>query len=317
MKLISQWIKTFRRTAKTDGSGCARIRARSIYILPTKQGLVLALVLILMLIGSVNYGSNLGYLVTFLLGGIWLTSILHTWRNLLGLTLSPLQVAAVFAGQDAAFKLLLGNPTGLPRFGISITTKGGFGTACDLPQQASVDQRVMLPALQRGYLKLPVVSIHSRYPLGLFHAWTYAQPDMTCLVYPQPAEQGEPPSNLAYNRSDSGDRGVGADDFVGLRDFRYGDSPRHVDWKALARERGLYSKMFGGDRTDQISLDWQLLDAADPEVRLSQLCRFILLADERRLAYDLKLPGLSIPAGNDEPHKEKCLASLALFRSVS
>ncbi len=313
-KIIQQWIRTFRRSALLDSNGRAIIRSRSIYILPTKQGLVLALVLILMLIGSINYGSNLGYLVTFLLGGVWLTTILHTWRNLLGLTISPLQAAPVFAAQSAAFKLLLENPTELSRFGISITTKGGSEAACDLPKRATMELNITLPAPERGHLRLKNVSIHSRYPLGLFHAWTYADPDMTCLVYPQPAGQGEPPSNLAYNRSDSGERGVGADDFVGLRGFRYGDSPRHIDWKALARERGLYSKIFGGDRSEQISLDWDLLEDADPEVRLSQLCRFILLADERRLAYDLKLPGIQIPASLDESHKHHCLASLALFR---
>ena len=171
-----------------------------------------------------------------------------------------------------------------------------------------------LQAINRGQLKLSDVSIHSRYPLGLFHAWTYAQPDMVCLVYPRPAEQGEPPSEATYNRSDAGDRGVGADDFVGLRSFRQGDSPRHIDWKAMARERGLHTKQFGGDRSEQISLDWDLLSDPDPEVRLSQLCRFILLAHDRQLAYGLKLPGTSTPIGLDEAHKHNCLSSLARFR---
>ncbi len=314
---VRYWIKRVRRIARTDRSGRAQIRARSIYILPTKQGLVLACLLLLMLIGSINYGSNLGYLVTFLLGGIWLTCILHTWRNLLGLSLSPLLVSPVFAGQEASFKLLLENPTELPRYGITITPKGGSGDACDLANHQSKDLRLRLQTTHRGKLKLSDVSIHSRYPLGLFHAWTYAQLDMSCLIYPKPAAWGEPPSAPMYNRSNTGDRGVGADDFVGLRSYRHGDSPRHIDWKAMARKRGLYSKQFGGDRSEQLSIDWDLLSDPDPEVRLSQLCRFILLADERQQAYDLKLPGVSVPIGQDEAHKHSCLCHLARFRTAS
>ncbi|MEN8177225.1 MAG: DUF58 domain-containing protein [Pseudomonadota bacterium] len=285
--------------------------------MPTKQGVVLALVLFLMLIGSVNYSSNLGYLVTFLLGGIWLTSILHTWRNILGLCLSPHHVTSVFAGQEAGFNLLLENPSELSRFGIFVTAKGGSSDACDLAKRASKQLIVPLTATHRGALTLGNVSIHSRYPLGLFHAWTYAHVELTCLVYPAPSTQGEPPTETRYNRSDAGDRGVGADDFIGLRSFRYGDSPRHIDWKAMARERGLYTKLFGGDRNEQISIDWDLLDDPDPEVRLSRLCRYVLLAHERQLVYSLKLPGITIPAGLDEAHKQRSLATLARFQVAS
>lgn len=310
------WIKRFRRHATQDKQGRFSIRARSIYILPTKQGMLLAIVLILMLIGSVNFGSNLGYLVTFLLGGIWLSSILHTWRNLLALQLTSLQAPAVFAGQDAGFDLLLENPGDLPRFGLMVQASTGNTAAIDLQGNESRTITITLPTSQRGEFKLSVVSIHSRYPFGLFKAWTYIQLDMTCLVYPRPATQGEPPSQPAYSPSEAGERGVGADDFIGLRAFRHGDSPRHIDWKAMARERGLYSKLFGGDRAEKVSIDWDLLTEPDPENRLRQLSRFILMADERQQHYSLTLPGLTIPAGLDESHRNHCLAALARFKVI-
>jgi hypothetical protein len=40
---------------------------RRIFILPTRQGFVFAGVLVLMLIGSINYGLSLGFVLTFLL----------------------------------------------------------------------------------------------------------------------------------------------------------------------------------------------------------------------------------------------------------
>ena len=312
-RLRQAWADRFLRTARREKDGRAIVRPRNIYILPSKQGLVLAILLLLMLVGSINYGSNLGYLFTFLLGGVWLTSILHTWRNLLGLSIMAQQAPPVFAGQDAGFLLLLQNPGRQDRFGISVKATDGQGAHLDLPAGESRQLRITLPSHRRGTLHLRKVSIHSRFPFGLFHSWTYARLDMQCLVYPRPADFGEPPLDASYNRSESGDRGVGSDDFVGLRGFRNGDSPRQIDWKALARERGLFSKQFGGDRTEQLDLDWNQLTDPDPEVRLSQLCRYVLLATERRQSYGLRLPGNRVETGLGERHMHRCLNALAKF----
>jgi uncharacterized protein (DUF58 family) len=313
MSLINRWISRFRRQARSDGQGGVVIRPRSLYILPTRQGLLLALVLLLMLAGSINYGSNLGHLVTFLLGGLWLSAILHTWRNLLGLRIQPQQAGAVFTGQEASFILSLSNTSNLDRFGVSLRHQKIQGESADLPKGETVQLRLSLPAQRRGRLKLPEISLHTVYPLGLFHAWSYARLEMSCLVYPKPATLGEPPKEASYTQSEDGDRGVGADDFVGLRGYRQGDSPRHIDWKAFARQRGLMSKQFGGDRTERIELDWDLLPPFDTEQRLSLLCRFILQAEARGISYGLRLPGREIPAGQAEQHKQLCLAALATF----
>jgi uncharacterized protein (DUF58 family) len=312
-KFRQAWSTRFLRTTRADAKGRAQIKPRSIYILPSKQGIVLVVLLLMMLVGSINYGSNLAYLVTFLLGAVWLVSMLHTWRNLLGLRLSPQPSKPVFAGQAAGFQLTLENPNGQQRFGIAVSAPGGNTCAIDLPARESRPILITLPTHQRGQLIIPKVSIHSVYPFGLFKAWTYARLDLRCLVYPQPAARGEPPGLADYARNERGDKGVGADDFVGLRTFRDGDSPRQVDWKAWARERGLHSKQFGGDRSETLSLDWDLLTDPDPEIRLRQLCRFVLLAARRQQAFSLKLPGKVIPVGLDEAHKHRCLAALAKF----
>ena len=42
---------------------------RNVYILPTRPGLMLAATLLVLLVASINYQLNLGYLLTFLLAG--------------------------------------------------------------------------------------------------------------------------------------------------------------------------------------------------------------------------------------------------------
>ena len=313
--VIPDWLLRFRRHARDDGHGGVSIRPRSLYILPTPQGLLLALVLLLMLAGSINYGSNLGHLITFLLGGVWLSAILHTWRNLLGLRISPGQVSPVFAGQQALFQLRVENPSSLQRFGIVLKQKKIQGESADIPAGEGRLLHLPLATERRGVLSLPEVCLQTVYPLGLFRAWSYARLDLSCLVYPRPALSGRPPTEASYTASENGDRGVGADDFVGLRAYRPGDSPRHIDWKAYARQRGLLSKQFGGDRTERLQLDWDLLPAVDTEQRLSLLCRFILQAEAESLSYGLRLPGTRIEPGQGEGHKQRCLAALARYEA--
>jgi uncharacterized protein (DUF58 family) len=307
------WLIRFRRHARSDPQGGVTVQARSIYILPTTQGLLLALVLMAMLVGSINYGSNLGHLATFLLGGIWITAILHTWRNLLGLKLQPHRVESVFAGETADFCLTLVNPSSMDRYAISIKQRIHRGDCIDIPSDENLPIHLPLPTRKRGEFQLPQISLHTTYPLGLFHAWTYAQLDQSCLVYPKPAEQGEPPTTTSYTRSNSGDRGVGTDDFVGLRNFRDGDSPKHIDWKAYAKQQGLLSKQFGGDRHVEVRLDWDLIPEQEPERRLSLLCRFIIQQEDLRHAYSLRIPGVSIPSGLGTAHMQRCLSALARY----
>jgi uncharacterized protein (DUF58 family) len=310
---IDQWFKRFRRRARSESHGRARVAARSIYILPTRQGMLFPVLLFLMLAGSINYGSNLGHLMTFLLGSIWLIAILHTWRNLLGLTIEPFEAASVFVDQTADFTLRVVNNSATSRYGITIKTRGSLGGSVDIPAGTDTQLHIPVKATRRGPLPLPEIIIQTTYPLGLFRAWSYAQPELFCLIYPKPAQRGEPPTSVIYSQSDSGDRGVGADEFIGLRSYRLGDSPRQIDWKADARERGLMSKQFGGDRCEQVRLDWELLKDHDTEQRLSLLCRFILQAEEREQSYSLTMPEEKIATGCGPLHQQRCLTLLARY----
>jgi uncharacterized protein (DUF58 family) len=273
----------------------------------------MALLLLLMLAGSINYGSNLGHFMTFLLAGIWLLAIMHTWRNLLGLTIQPGKALSVFAGQTADFTLRIINDSTTNRYGVTVSSKASLGDSADIPAGSGADLHIAVKTQQRGLLKIPEIIIQTTYPLGLFRAWSYAQLEQSCLVYPRPAKQGEPPSTAIYSHNDMGDRGVGADDFIGLRGYRIGDSPRQIDWKAQARERGLLSKQFGGDRCEQVQLDWDLLKEHDTEYRLSLLCRFVLQAEEREQSYSLQMPGKKIPTGSGPLHQQRCLSLLARY----
>ena len=52
------------------------------FVLPTRAGLAYLVALVVMLIGAINYPLSLGYALVFLLGGLGVSTILNTFRNL-------------------------------------------------------------------------------------------------------------------------------------------------------------------------------------------------------------------------------------------
>jgi len=301
------------RSARPGKGTPATLGQRHIYILPTKYGLILACLLVLMLIGSLNYASNPGFLYTFLLAGAGLVALLHTWHNLLGLRVRGGRAEPVFAGQEAGFWIELENPRRRPRPGIEVSTRGATPQLIDLPSQGTARVPLRVPASRRGLLPLGRLTLSTRYPLGLLRAWAYVELPVQCLVYPKPAQAGELPPPAA-DGSQQGERGSGSEDFLGLRGYRPGDSPRQVFWKAAARGGELLTKEFAGGYAEQLWLDWDLLPALETEPRLSLLCRLVLLAAEQRRSYGLRLPDLELGPGQGEQHRQRCLAALARFR---
>ncbi len=302
------------RRAPCDGQGVARIAARQIYILPTGMGVALGLVLTLMLLGSLNYQNNLGLLFTFLFASVALVAMHHTWFALLGLNVHARGGAAVFAGQRASFAVDLRNDHRGPRGDLVVRAGGEDHPPVFIPGRDLARVQVGLPTSRRGWLSLPEVRIHTRYPLGLFRAWCYARTDARVLVYPSPAARApELPLAPARRLGPEGGLGEGAGDFVGSRPYRPGDPPRHLDWKALARGRGLVLKQFGGDQAVEVWLDLRRIEGGGLETRLEQLCRQVLDAAEQGLAFGLRLPGMEVPLGESEGHKHRCLAALATF----
>ncbi len=300
------------------------LRFRRIYILPTRQGMGFAGAVSVMLLGAINYGNALGYVLSFMLVGASLVSMLHAVRNLAGLRLANDDHAPVFAGDMARFVLRVDNRGQRQRFGLLARLASGqgrgrendpvvhFGLAAD-----SV-KRIELQAIasRRGWYSPGRVVIATRFPFGLFRAWSRIEIGLRCLVYPQPAGEQAPPEYQPEDPGEQGTRGKGEDDFSGLRDYQQGDSARRVHWKAVARGQGVPVKIFSGGAAGVTVLRWQDVTGGDTETRLSQLCRWILDCHAQGLRFRLCLPGVDIPADSGEMHRRRCLEALALYENA-
>ncbi len=291
---------------------------RRVYILPTAAGLLFAMTLALMLVGSINYNLGLGYGLTFLLTGTGIVSMLHTWRNLAHLRLRPGKTEPVFLGDPARFTVLVENPGRVARRSLAIRFGEHRPSYFDIKPGSETRAQIVMATKHRGILRPGRFRIFGTYPLGLFYAWANVDLDLSCLVYPAP-ETGEVALPEVHAASGPGDAtGMGEEDFAGLRNYRPGDSPRRIAWKTLARNDVFATKLFSGATGTQLWLDY----AATPpslglEQRLSRMTRWVLDATQAGLRYGLRLPGTEIEFGAGDAHQNQCLEALALYRTTN
>jgi uncharacterized protein (DUF58 family) len=308
---LRQRFNTWLFRPKID-SGTVVLTQRRIFILPTRQGLAMALLLVLMLLGDINYSLSLGYVLTFLLAMMAVVSMLHAFRNLAHLEVRAGRAEPVFSGQTARFSLHFRNPGALDRYQLVLRHENGGTVNFDAPGRRETEVAFPLAASRRGWLAPGRLTLYTEFPLGLFHAWSYLHFDTRCLVYPKPLDEAALPPGDAPDGA--GRRNVaGDDDFAGLRVYTAGDAMPRIAWKAYARERGLQVKQFAMQVGEELWLDFAAAPEPDTEGKLARMARWVLDAEAQGLRYGLKLPDGELPPGGGPAHRDECLRRIALF----
>jgi uncharacterized protein (DUF58 family) len=288
---------------------------RRLYILPTRAGLAFSVLLFLMLLAGLNYANSLALFLTFLLTAFALVAMQQCHRNLLGTEVLSVIAPAVFAGGPGAVQLTLASPLGPARPRLEATLPQGTHISADVSSGGSRRLELPLAAPVRGIVRLERLQLSSAYPFGLFRVWTWVHTPIELLVYPRPRGARPMPTGAGQRTGVRALAGAGADEWVGLRPFRDGDSPRQVDWKAYAREAPLLVKEYAQGASELRQFDYASLAPLDPEARLSQLARWVVDAEAHGERYGLTLPGARLPPDRGPEHRHRCLAALAVFEA--
>lgn len=306
--------------ASARDAGEVFLTQRRVYIVPTGAGLGFAVLLLVLLIGSINYNLGLGFALTFTALACALVDLVSTYRNLAHLHLRPGRAQDVFAGEEAQFELHLANRTRYDRYAIAVEFAGSSAAPhmADVAALASTSVRLAMPTERRGLMPAPRVRLTTRFPLGLFCAWSYWQPDLKVLAYPFP-EPSAPPLPMSAVPGGAGQGRVGEDDFAGVRSYQAGDPLRRLAWRQIARldpELGgqLATKHFEGGALEQLVLDFGALPPQlDVELRLSRMTRWVLDAEQRALPYSFRLGSQAFDPAAGAAHQAACLRALALY----
>ena len=308
---IRAWFEN--RLPRSDSQ---TLTQHSLYILPTQAGWGFGLTLAVMLLASVNYQLNLGYALTFLLGGAALVAMHQTHANLRRLVLHVKAPAPVFAGNPATIEIVLDNP-GRERHGVGMglyeARRHGL-TFCDVPAQGSSPLRLRFTPLARGRHALPTLLVETHFPLGLFRAWTVWRPAAQVLVYPAPEQpaQALPPPQPSGSGEQMTRIGSGGE-FDGVRAYRRGDAMRQVVWKKMARSGEMVSRDTSASAALTLLLDYAAAGKGPDEARLSRLAAWVLAAEQSGQGFGLRLPGLDLAPASGQAQRRAALEALALW----
>ncbi len=324
--ILPERILLERRFGPVSPTDTRSLKRRRVYILPTRYGLLFGGMLMVMLLGAINYNNSLAYVLTFLLSSLTLIGIFFSYRNIAGLIITARKPEAVFAGEQAWFPVQFDNLNQLHRYSLSLINKDrskkwyrpatatGKALVVDIEADRVSTIAIAKKSQHRGILDFGRLQIFTVFPLGLFKAWSTLDLNQSCLIYPAPAGRLVLPAQTVNDQVGIAGSKEGDDDFIGLRQYRIGDSSHQIDWKAYARERGLHRKLFQGQGSTQLTLHWSdVAHLPNTEERLSQLCQWILEADNKQIAYGLELIDVSFAVDHGFYHKQQCLTALAQF----
>jgi uncharacterized protein (DUF58 family) len=313
------------------------LQQRNLYILPTGAGWLLLATLLVLLLASVNYQINLGYLLTFLIAGCAIISIPMAHNTLRGLQWHIRAPAPQYAGRPVLLDIHLQNPSKRQRLGVGLRLQAMTDAT---PHTAAMDslnwhdctpestQTIQLawqgPA--RGWHDLPAIHIETRFPLGIFCVWSVWRPASQVLLYPDPETPTPalPAQSSGVHRQDIPPHdpslltGVSDELPEDIRPYLRGDSPRHIVWKKVAQTGELVSRE--NRHPDSRSL-WLDFDAAAPqrghEAALRRLCAWVQLASAQDQPFGLRLPpaagqpAIVLPPASGDAHRQRCLQALA------
>ena len=307
-RLTGWWLK---RLSPVDR---VQLTQRNVYILPTGAGWMLGATLTVLLVASINYQLNLGYLLTFLLAGCAGVAMHVAHGTLRGLSLHLQPPEPVFAGTLAHLSIHLHNPGRRPRYAIALALHGSVQSVfTNVGAQDSARVQLAHPVTRRGLQTLPAVRAQTLFPLGTFRVWTFWQPASHLLAYPQPERQ--PPAWLT-DQGGTDEHAMApsqaSGDPDGVRPYRRGDTLKSIVWKKVAQTGELVSRDSLTHPQRELWLDLRLTGLSPLERQLSRLCAWALQAESLGLRYGLRLGAQEIAPDQGPAHLQRCLRALAL-----
>ena len=285
---------------------------RRIYVLPTAFGIGFGAMLMVMLLGALNYNNNAALLLTCLLGAACAQSMYGAFRALHGLRLEAIRADHAEAGQALRVELRFTAPQ-RAHAGLCLHV-GAAAHDFSVAAGAALNLPISLHSERRGWMELPALKLGSTWPFGLFRAWSWLRPDTRVLVYPAREAVGPPPAGTGAESTPAPRSHELGEDYAGLRAYQPGDSPRRIAWKASARNATLLLRLHEPPDAQALwHLQWSALRGLDHETRIMRLARWVDEAHRGGQRWQLDLPAQSLGPDAGGAHYHACMSALALL----
>ena len=294
-------------------------KREKIYIVPTEFGFMYGGGIFVSLIGGAIYNNNLAFILCFFLVALFLIGMVQTHGNLQKIDIEKMN-------------LFLSPSESVGHGVIWIKSKNSDGHSQVRVQCKDNDdvidfsiQSIYKNSLHPQYFdfksggwgkkKIKKIKLSTKYPFGFFYVWRTFPIDINYYIFPSPSGErpleGANPEGLEEGLN----RQMDGDDFSEHKKYEYGDSQKHIDWKAYARGRPLLTKKFDEGQRQTYLID---IDQANGnlERKVRQVSKWIHECAEEDHSYALKIHQRKVPMGYGEKHKNICLKILAAEKEV-
>lgn len=298
-----------------------------IYILPNRFGMLYMLVILIMILTGATYANNLIYLLGFFLFSVFVSGMVQTHSNINGVELQvtliedtyeddPVKIYLVFKNRTKKTKQTLRAQLSNSDYQLEIPAKADI-----VESHKSASAVLEISGHKRGYYKCPKLKVYTNFPMGLFISWMYKYSEKSFYIYPKPQNYFGSKFRLIGD-SEEQKEGKALDkktdtDFREHREYRQGESYRHIDWKAYARKRPLMVKTFEGESGRQKVFDYSSLVHLNSEERLRQLSYWITESLRSQDSFQIIMPGEKSGMSHGITHAKACLQLLAVYGMTS
>jgi uncharacterized protein (DUF58 family) len=295
----------------------------------TRQGKYFVALTLGIGLAAINTGNNLLYLILGMLLAMIVASGILSEIAIAKLRVERDPPRRLFAHDPFLMGLMLANQKRrLASFSVELedmAASGSVGKKCyflKLPPGRSQKTSYRHTAPRRGIWRLDALRLATRFPFGLFEKSRLLAAPQELVVFPTVR-----PLSRHHDRRPGGDEAVHGrvgrrGEYHGLREYRPGDDPRDMAWRASARARRLLVREYE-DPTGQrvtIYLDNGRESATESPERLVREEAAVSYAASLASHYSalgcqvsLLTRTLSIPAGHGSRHLDRILRALALI----
>ena len=290
-----------------------------IFILPTREGLIFLVVGVTLFVIALAYAHNLAFSAASVFMSVIMISAFFTNNNLSMLEVKNVQSFGGESGK-AELKVSVFNKSRQQRFGLECSLAGFSSLPVTLEPGEWGTLTIPLKGT-RGRYRYERLTLSTRFPFGLFRSWRHYRLSGAILIYPEfkgdlvlPVFQG---GERRGERPFLQEQHSGSEEFYGHRRHQAEYSLYRVDWKAYAREKGLWSKIFTDPSSPRFSFDYESISLKDREGRLSQMAKWIDCAENMGAFYRIRLTGAEISGkwGRGEKYLKECMEALSLWEA--
>lgn len=294
-------------------------RSEQLYIVPTLDGIKLAILNLILIIIGLVYANNYILLFNFILFCLFLGSMFYTHFNLQGLKLISAKLAPIHVNDNGILTLQFKTTSSLGHYFLRLRLKHllidledkTFNFSIEPSSQKSFKVEIPIKGMKRGDLVLSRLCIETLFPFHLFRCFVYFKPQLTIVVYPERKDL-----KIHHSESVQEDFQDEGEEFT-LNNFKMGDPIKRVHWKKLAQTTRWYSKSLIAPKTTPVmlSLNKDHSSKLAIEDQLSSLCFALYQLHFQDIKYGLTIGNVTIDPNHSNHHLKHCLHTLADYEN--